>query len=213
MHRELTHSKGEEVTHRRWYGALVMAAMLVGASAPSAGASTAQDRIAAHRAEVQAKIACHRAEMAGRSCGGQQGGAAVASAPVRTSAPLKTKSSTKVIEVIISRQILRAWEGDRVVLETSVSTGGPGNETPTGRFSILSKEANHWSTQYSVNMPYAMRVVSGIFIHELPITPDGRRLGTGSVGSAVSHGCVRVPVGTAASLYNWTPVGIPVIIH
>lgn len=119
----------------------------------------------------------------------------------------------KVIEISISEQKLRAWEGGRVVLETAVSTGKPGHETPRGEFSILSKERNHWSTQYHVDMPYAMRVVRGIYIHEIPISPDGRRIGASDIGRPVSAGCIRVPEGTAKRLYDWAEVGTRVIIH
>ena len=94
----------------------------------------------------------------------------------------------------------------------SVTTGGHGFSTPTGRYRIQSKEKMHWSNQYGVWMPYAMRVVGGIFIHELPLTKDGRRIGTNALGEPVSHGCIRVGVGDAESLYNWTPVGTPVSI-
>ncbi|HVL82582.1 MAG TPA: L,D-transpeptidase, partial [Actinomycetota bacterium] len=119
----------------------------------------------------------------------------------------------KKIVITISQQRLRAYEGNRVVLDTVVSTGKPGHATPRGNFSILSKTERHWSTQYHVWMPYAMRVYKGIFIHEIPISPDGRRLGANQLGQPVSAGCVRVGIGPAASLYRWAPVGTPVIIQ
>jgi lipoprotein-anchoring transpeptidase ErfK/SrfK len=31
-------------------------------------------------------------------------------------------------------------------------------------------------------------------------------------GNPMSHGCVNVPLGTSTWLYNWTPVGTPVLI-
>lgn len=196
----------------RFVVALLAATMVLGSFSP-ASASSAREKVAAQRAAVEAKIACMRSPS---NCGSAPAPTAVTTAPVRTQAPkesVKPSGGAKAIEISIANQTLTAWEGNRAVLVLAVSTGGPGNETPTGRFSIQSKETNHWSTQYSVNMPYAMRVVNGIFIHELPITPDGRRLGAGSLGSAVSHGCIRVGVGDAQALFNWTPVGTPVIIH
>jgi lipoprotein-anchoring transpeptidase ErfK/SrfK len=62
-------------------------------------------------------------------------------------------------------------------------------------------------------MPYAMRIVGGVFIHEVAISPDGRRLGSSSIGSPASHGCIRVPVGTAANVYHMSHVGMPVSIR
>jgi hypothetical protein len=43
------------------------------------------------------------------------------------------------IEINLSTQHLIAWQGDIAVLESYVSTGRPGFETPTGTFHILSK--------------------------------------------------------------------------
>jgi lipoprotein-anchoring transpeptidase ErfK/SrfK len=62
-------------------------------------------------------------------------------------------------------------------------------------------------------MPFSMFFTgSGHAIHELPMI-NGYREGDWHLGIPVSHGCVRLGVGPAAYMYNWTPVGTPVIIH
>jgi lipoprotein-anchoring transpeptidase ErfK/SrfK len=113
----------------------------------------------------------------------------------------------------LSEQRLRAYEGQRLVLDTAISSGSASYPTPTGTFSIRSKETMHWSTQYSAWMPYAMRVVGGIFIHETPIGADGGRIGASEIGSPASHGCIRVPSGAAHRLFNWAEIGTPVLIR
>jgi len=45
----------------------------------------------------------------------------------------------KTIVVSISKQILWAYKGDRVVLNTYVSTGRTGFDTPVGSFAVLTK--------------------------------------------------------------------------
>lgn len=197
------------------FGALLAATAL---AAPAE--ASVRDRIDAHRAEVQAKIACHRAQMEGLPCDGAPEAPAPAAqaqapaaAPRAAEPPPNVPRSGKAIEVSISEQKLRAWEDGGLVMETPVSTGSPGRDTPRGEFEILSKTPNHWSTQYHVDMPYAMRVVRGIFIHEVPIAPDGRRLGVNDLGRPVSAGCIRVGIGDAERLYRWAEIGTPVIIH
>lgn len=100
-----------------------------------------------------------------------------------------------------------------MVLDTPVSTGAAGWETPTGHFAIHSKEDMHWSRAFDVWMPKAMQVVGGIFIHQLPLTPGGAVIGAGSLGRAVSHGCIRLSPQAAGFLFNWAQIGTPVTIH
>ncbi|HVE90824.1 MAG TPA: L,D-transpeptidase [Actinomycetota bacterium] len=188
----------------------------------SAAEAAGQDSFDQRRAEVAARIACHRQVIrGGPACSGDANRATASSkvsnaqaAPVAAAqaAPrAQAAGGPKRIVISTQTQTLKAYEGDRVVMDTPVSTGAPGFPTPTGTYSIQSKEKMHWSTQYGVWMPYAMRVVRGIFIHEVPIDTQGRRLG-GALGQAASHGCIRVGVGPAQSLYEWAEVGTPVTI-
>ena len=97
--------------------------------------------------------------------------------------------------------------------EFLVSTGRRGMYTPTGYFQIESKHPKAWSS-YGLWMPYWMSFYNNRFgIHELPIWPNGFREGESSLGNPVSHGCVRLGVGAAEFLYNWTPIGTPVFIY
>lgn len=124
----------------------------------------------------------------------------------------------KYIEVVISKQTLCAYEGENLVLRSGVSTGRSTMPTPLGMFSILAKRGtvacNPSPTEYrTCYMPYSlMFTTAGHHIHELPII-DGVREGLWDIGRQVSHGCVRLPPGPAATIYNWADVGIPVYIH
>ena len=76
---------------------------------------------------------------------------------------LGVASGEKWIEVDLSEQKLYAWEGDKLFLETPVSTGLPGTETPTGEFRIWIKlratkmEGGSGSRYYYLpNVPYTM---------------------------------------------------------
>jgi hypothetical protein len=86
---------------------------------------------------------------------------------------------------------------------SSVSTGRKGHETPTGIFTILEKQVEHYSSKYdSAPMPYMERLTwFGVALHAgyLP-------------GFPASHGCIRMPAGFAKLLYKLTTLGMTVVI-
>jgi hypothetical protein len=86
---------------------------------------------------------------------------------------------------------------------TTVSTGRPGYETPTGVFTILQKHVEHYSNRYdNAPMPYMQRLTwQGVALHagQLP-------------GYPASHGCIRLPRGFARLLYDSTKVGMTVVV-
>lgn len=86
---------------------------------------------------------------------------------------------------------------------TTISTGKIGHETPTGIFTILQKQVEHYSSKYdAAPMPYMQRVTwGGVALHagKLP-------------GYPASHGCIRMPLGFARVLYNVTKLGMTVVI-
>ena len=86
---------------------------------------------------------------------------------------------------------------------TTVSTGRPGHETPTGIFTILQKQIEHYSSKYDdAPMPFMQRLTwYGVALHagRLP-------------GFPASHGCIRMPAGFAKLLYAETKLGMTVVI-
>lgn len=124
-------------------------------------------------------------------------------------AVLGSSSDEKWIEVDLSEQRLRAWEGDNVVLESLVSTGLPWWPTPTGEFRIWIKmratkmeggEGKYY--YYLPNVPYVM-------FFENAQVPGWRGYGLHGTywhddfGTQRSHGCVNLPTEVAAQLYDW----------
>jgi len=86
---------------------------------------------------------------------------------------------------------------------STISSGKPGHDTPTGIFTILQKHADHKSNLYSnAPMPFMQRLTwGGIALHagNLP-------------GYPASHGCVRLPLTFAKLLYGVTKLGLTVVI-
>lgn len=99
------------------------------------------------------------------------------------------------ITIDLSSQRLTAEKGGQTV-SWKISSGRPGYETPTGHYSVMRMEADHFSDEYDqAPMPYAIFFSPrGLAIH-----------GTyeGGLGRARSHGCVRLAVGNARQLFQW----------
>jgi lipoprotein-anchoring transpeptidase ErfK/SrfK len=118
---------------------------------------------------------------------------------------------------------LRLFKGLKFRKSYPVAVGQPAYPTPTGRFSITSKQVNPvWSVP---NSPWAgelqgtvveggsaanplkarwMGIANGVGIH-----------GTGedySIGTRASHGCIRMHVPDVIDLFKRVPVGTPVLI-
>lgn len=130
---------------------------------------------------------------------------------VELSAPQITEG--KYIDVDISDQIMTTYQDGQVAGIYEISTGRSGMPTPLGQFNITSKETNHWSSKYKLYMPFSMQFASGFYIHELPYWPSGYREGENHLGTRVSHGCIRLGIGPAEEVYNFTDVGTPVVVH
>jgi hypothetical protein len=131
---------------------------------------------------------------------------------VENAGPGPVPGAAKSIVVSISQQRMWAYEGDQVVLSSLVSTGKPGFDTPTGLFSIIVKKEIE-----------DMEGLIGGEYYNVPDVPDVMYFtGVGhafhgtywhsNFGQVMSHGCVNLPLDVSAFLYDWTPMGTPVLI-
>jgi hypothetical protein len=86
---------------------------------------------------------------------------------------------------------------------STVSTGKKGYETPTGVFTILQKNKDHYSNLYdNAPMPYMQRLTwGGIALHA-----------GGLPGFPASHGCIRLPSEFARRLFEVTSTGMTVVV-
>ncbi len=112
-------------------------------------------------------------------------------------------SGPLLIVVSLSEQRAYVYRNGVLIGATTVSTGRPGHETPTGVFSILQKDKDHRSTIYDgAPMPFMERLTwGGVALHAggLPGYPE-------------SHGCVHLPSEFARLLYKVTTTGMTVVI-
>jgi lipoprotein-anchoring transpeptidase ErfK/SrfK len=145
--------------------------------------------------------------------------------------PVKPKISTAslgkaygtIITIDRHNFTLRLFKSLKVSKTYRVAVGQPAYPTPTGLFSISNKAVNPawtapnspWAGAYanetvaggSAENPLKARwmgIVNGVGIHGTGIP--------GSIGTAASHGCIRMTVPDVIDLYPRVPVGTPVLI-
>src|SRR5712675_2939113 len=118
---------------------------------------------------------------------------------------IESRAAGAPLMAIISlrSQRITVYDADGWILRAPVSSGQKGRETPAGIFSIIQKEAEHYSNLYDdAYMPDMQRITwSGIALHGGPLP-----------GYPASHGCVRMPFDFAARLFDATKLGLRVIV-
>ncbi len=120
----------------------------------------------------------------------------------------------KYIEINTTTQTLSIFQNGQLLGSYPVSTGKASMPTPSGTFKIRSKTLRAYSRKYGLYMPFWMAFTgAGHGIHELPEWPGGYKEGANHLGVPVSHGCVRLGVGPAETVYNFADIGTPVVIH
>jgi hypothetical protein len=105
--------------------------------------------------------------------------------------------------VALKEQRITIYDGNGPILRAPISSGRTDYETPVGVFSVLQKEAEHYSNRYDdASMPFMERITwSGIALHAGALP-----------GSPASHGCIRLPYEFAEKLFGLTKLGLRVVI-
>lgn len=131
--------------------------------------------------------------------------ACAASRPKERSVESVERTVGEPIMAIVSlrSQRITVYDAKGWILQAPVSSGQKGRETPAGIFSVIQKEAEHYSNLYDdAYMPNMQRITwSGIALHGGPLP-----------GYPASHGCIRMPYDFAARLFDETKLGMRVIV-
>lgn len=106
------------------------------------------------------------------------------------------------VRVDLGQQLISVTRGGHEVGTAVILYGADDHATPSGRFPILSKAADHRSRAYDALMPYT-----------LWLTTDGVALHGSSVRSGVAtHGCIGLPLEFARRLFQQAKPGDQVLI-
>jgi lipoprotein-anchoring transpeptidase ErfK/SrfK len=142
--------------------------------------------------------------------------------PKVTTGQLAKQNST-VLVVNKSTFTLKVYKNLRLAKTYKVAIGAPGHDTPEGTFKIQNKQIDPvWSVP---NSPWAGELAGTTVQGGTAANPlKARWLGVtdgvgfhgtsddGSIGSAASHGCMRMHVADVIDLYPRVPVGATVLI-
>lgn len=118
-------------------------------------------------------------------------------------APELAPEGPLLVYVDLTRQLASGYRNGVRMAVSTISSGKPGHETPTGVFTILQKDKDHHSSTYNnAPMPYTER-----------LTWDGVALHAGGLpGYPESHGCVHLPLEFASLLFGIESLGGTVVI-
>ena len=105
--------------------------------------------------------------------------------------------------VSLKAQRVTVYDAEGAILSAPVSSGQTGYETPVGIYSVLQKNAEHYSNIYeNAAMPNMQRITwSGVAFHGGPLP-----------GYPASHGCVRLPFKFAERFFGLTDLGLRVVV-
>ncbi len=141
--------------------------------------------------------------------------------PGQTTRTLAERYPT-IITIDRSAFRLRLWKHLRLVKQYTIAVGMAGLETPAGLYHVQDKQVN--PSWHVPNSAWAGSL-AGQTIPPGPADPIKARWmgifngagihGTdelGSLGTAASHGCIRMAIPDVIALYDQTPLGTPVYI-
>ena len=121
-------------------------------------------------------------------------------------APEATISEGKQIIVVLSDQMVYAYENGVLVKRFEVGTGKKSTPTVTGQFKIELKfeKADMTGPDYHIkDVPWVMYFHNSYGFHGAPWNPDLYQ---------TSHGCVNMLVEDANWLFDWGPIGTDVLV-
>ena len=134
--------------------------------------------------------------------------------------------------VSLGKQRVYLMVGEQIYIDSPISSGKRGHETPKGSYKVMEKDPDHRSSIYGDFVDRSGRTVRSGVSTQIDSAPSGThyvgasmkwfcRLTSGGVGMHVgilpgypaSHGCVRLPSDIAPLIYQKVKVGTPAVIE
>ena len=148
-------------------------------------------------------------------------------------AELLKQAATQPLSIVISlcKQRVYLMVGEKIAVDSPISTGKKGHETPKGEYMILEKDLNHQSNLYGDFVSEKGAVVKKGVSAKIDTPPAGAHYCGASMkffmrlslegmgmhagilpGYPASHGCIRLPLEMAKAIYTTITVKTPVSI-
>jgi lipoprotein-anchoring transpeptidase ErfK/SrfK len=134
------------------------------------------------------------------------------------------EDGSRLITLSLQGQRLIAYDRGQVVVDTLVTTGRQALATDVGAMHVVRKDSpwtmqSPWpkgSPEWYPDTPVRMVLWftdTGEGLHDASWQPDDT-LGPGSQnGPFASHGCVHLPLAAVTTLFQWAPIGTPVVVY
>ena len=136
------------------------------------------------------------------------------------------------VRISLSKQRVYLMTGDQIYIDSPISSGKAGHESPRGNWSVLEKDPNHRSSVYGNFVDHSGRTVRSGVSTKIDSAPSGThyegapmkwfcRLTQTGVGMHIgilpgypaSHGCIRLPADIAPIIYSKVRVGTKVVVE
>jgi lipoprotein-anchoring transpeptidase ErfK/SrfK len=135
----------------------------------------------------------------------------------RTALPAGSGSGRRIVYGIAAQQV---WlvDGTNAVTRTYLVSGSKYDQLEPGTYEVFSKSELTTSWHGAETMEYMVRFHRGaranIGFHDIPVdTSTGAEVQTLSeLGTPLSDGCIRQDVTDAKALWDFAPVGTPVVV-
>jgi len=106
------------------------------------------------------------------------------------------------VEIDLTTQRLRGFQGDRLIIDTKISSGKKGMSTPTGSYKAGPEKSKYRTSSLyeDAPMPFSVQFQGNYFIHGSSSVPN----------YPASHGCIRMPLtgqNAAKYFFEWVNLG------
>jgi lipoprotein-anchoring transpeptidase ErfK/SrfK len=138
----------------------------------------------------------------------------------------------KRIDISISEQMMRVYQGDTLILGTYISTGLEPNHTEIGNFHVRIKYVSQTMSGFTSNSgevvglgseggvegtqtgnPYEVEDVPHVMYFNYQAEALHGAYWHNNFGQRMSHGCINQPLDVAAFMYDFSPLGTQVNVH
>lgn len=235
-HRDPSHLTSREVGHRRKPGAVRTGRLLLlgGALATTAAVAVASfvlPREVATAAPATAAVvtsslptvsAPSTAPSTGPTASAARKAAPKKAAPTTaapTAAPAPPSGSGSGQRIVFDQSDQRVWliESDGKVDRTYLVSGSRFANLKPGSYQVQSKQRHATSFDYTGSMEYFIRFATGfsapIGFHAIPVYNNGKlEQSVAELGQPLSAGCIRQKKSDAKYLWDWAPIGMPVVV-
>ncbi|OUZ08847.1 hypothetical protein BHE97_11985 [Aeromicrobium sp. PE09-221] len=139
--------------------------------------------------------------------------------PAEEADPAVPADSGEGRRVVFSQGDQRVWlvEDDGTVTSTYLVSGSRFDNLDPGSYEVRARYRHATSFDNSGTMEYFVEFTTGwsepIGFHAIPVDHDGQlEQSLDDLGVALSAGCIRQDIEDAAFLWDWAPMGTPVIV-